>query len=490
MADEQFIPAHVILFGTTLANWTATNPIIKQKELVIEVGATMKGKIGDGSTPYLSLPYAFGGGPAAGNLQDVLNLGNSAVQGGGNIGIILLSDTDNTSSFSGSDIKISDILGGFSQVGMSNNGGTPYFFIKSTSNANIGKIVASAFSAPWIWTLPNKSGTFAMLSDITGGGGTLQATLNLGNSADNVGPNTNVILLSDVAGGTNARLDGASVAVGGATGYTEMITDSFNLYGVAIKSLVSLKDNGGGGTGGEIWVLDATGGPGSTYYAKMKHNPATGITGHRDIIFPDEKFNGTDAENTIMLHRTKEDSSWNNGAGKSITVTIGTVQISGTDGTDGFSLNTLGLSVSDPSNNFAITSTGSTYTGGGFTIQTVYAIPPTAARTIIVQDEGGITTLRPYVNQTATDADFTIPDGRNAYIELPQITFLRNCTLPTPPLGTILYVSNLNTAGFSWQVLGGTIIDAAGAVYGTFANQLTTTIMFIGTGQWRLLNQI
>jgi len=62
---SEIIRAHVIGFQNTLAGWTATNPVIAQGELVIEqetVGVAYRFKIGDGTTPYLSLQYQGGGG--------------------------------------------------------------------------------------------------------------------------------------------------------------------------------------------------------------------------------------------------------------------------------------------------------------------------------------------------------------------------------------------------------------------------------------------
>jgi len=50
------------LRGDTLARWTAFNPVLADREMVLETD-TDKFKIGDGVTPYLSLPYGGLPGP-------------------------------------------------------------------------------------------------------------------------------------------------------------------------------------------------------------------------------------------------------------------------------------------------------------------------------------------------------------------------------------------------------------------------------------------
>lgn len=44
------------LRGGTAAQWTASNPVLAERELVVETD-TKKIKIGDGVTAYSSLPY-------------------------------------------------------------------------------------------------------------------------------------------------------------------------------------------------------------------------------------------------------------------------------------------------------------------------------------------------------------------------------------------------------------------------------------------------
>jgi len=61
------VPSSTIGFalrGDTLARWTSFNPILADRELVLERD-TNKFKIGDGVTAYLSLPYGGIVGPAA-----------------------------------------------------------------------------------------------------------------------------------------------------------------------------------------------------------------------------------------------------------------------------------------------------------------------------------------------------------------------------------------------------------------------------------------
>jgi hypothetical protein len=50
------------LRGGTLAEWTAANPVIAVREMVLETD-TNKFKIGNGSSNYLSLPYGGIVGP-------------------------------------------------------------------------------------------------------------------------------------------------------------------------------------------------------------------------------------------------------------------------------------------------------------------------------------------------------------------------------------------------------------------------------------------
>jgi hypothetical protein len=59
------------LRGDTAANWNSVNPVLAQREMALETD-TDKFKIGDGITPWTSLPY--GGlpgpqGPVAGNID-------------------------------------------------------------------------------------------------------------------------------------------------------------------------------------------------------------------------------------------------------------------------------------------------------------------------------------------------------------------------------------------------------------------------------------
>lgn len=48
----------------TKSQWTSANPVLKSGEIVIETD-TLQVKIGDGSTNYNSLPYAFDPGDPA-----------------------------------------------------------------------------------------------------------------------------------------------------------------------------------------------------------------------------------------------------------------------------------------------------------------------------------------------------------------------------------------------------------------------------------------
>ena len=50
------------LRGDTLARWTSFNPVLADREMVLEKD-TGKFKIGNGVTPYLSLPYGGIVGP-------------------------------------------------------------------------------------------------------------------------------------------------------------------------------------------------------------------------------------------------------------------------------------------------------------------------------------------------------------------------------------------------------------------------------------------
>lgn len=50
----------------TQSEWVAANPVLKTGEIVVE-SDTLQVKIGDGSTNYNSLPYAFDPGDPAPN---------------------------------------------------------------------------------------------------------------------------------------------------------------------------------------------------------------------------------------------------------------------------------------------------------------------------------------------------------------------------------------------------------------------------------------
>ena len=101
----QIFRARIIPFGQTLAAWTSSNPTPYQGEFVFESGASptdFKFKIGDGLTPYNSLPYqSSGGGGGGGNLQQTLNLGTSAsdISGGQNRINLLDSATTGNSTY-------------------------------------------------------------------------------------------------------------------------------------------------------------------------------------------------------------------------------------------------------------------------------------------------------------------------------------------------------------------------------------------------------
>ena len=56
------------LRGDTAANWTSNNPVLALREPGVETD-TAKIKIGDGATPWTSLPYAAGGAGGTVNLS-------------------------------------------------------------------------------------------------------------------------------------------------------------------------------------------------------------------------------------------------------------------------------------------------------------------------------------------------------------------------------------------------------------------------------------
>jgi hypothetical protein len=272
----EYIKARIIPFGNTLVGWTATNPIIAQGETVVEIGTPMRAKLGDGATPYLSLPYITGGAGTPQSLQDTLNIGNVVVEGGGNVGKIISNDVDGIMRLEPQVLKIVQFATGFDMVGMVYDATTPYFFIKSTSNPNLGKIVGSAFSAPHTWILPNKDGTFAMLSDITAAGN-LQGVLNAGNAAVNGSGNVGEIIFTDAASGENIVLN----------------PNGFQLLD-GVDQYVALLISGGKGT---LSLDDNSGLDGRIQ--------AFGLTNQRTILIPDEGA-GANIDDTIVLHKTKD----------------------------------------------------------------------------------------------------------------------------------------------------------------------------------------
>jgi hypothetical protein len=79
--DGQFVAARLIPVSMPISEWTSLNPVLRQGELGMEVGVVgaTKMKLGDGVTPYLSLPYAFtGGSGGSGDLDAVCHVGNFA----------------------------------------------------------------------------------------------------------------------------------------------------------------------------------------------------------------------------------------------------------------------------------------------------------------------------------------------------------------------------------------------------------------------------
>ncbi len=92
---SQKIAARVIFYSQTLAQWTSSNPVIPQSEIVKEIGigtpVVILQKTGNGTDRYLDLPYDFtGGAGGSGNLQNVLNAGHIASTAGGGIADIKL----------------------------------------------------------------------------------------------------------------------------------------------------------------------------------------------------------------------------------------------------------------------------------------------------------------------------------------------------------------------------------------------------------------
>ena len=97
--NAQVIPIRVQMLSNTTAGWAAdvasSNPTIPEfGEIVCEdTGAAPKFKGGDGIHNFSGLSYLTSGLGTPEALQDVLNIGNSATQGGGNTGIFTLTDT-------------------------------------------------------------------------------------------------------------------------------------------------------------------------------------------------------------------------------------------------------------------------------------------------------------------------------------------------------------------------------------------------------------
>ncbi len=189
---------------------------------------------------------------------------------------IITSDGTNKLTLDGSEVKIIDLAGSFDQIGLNFQGANPYFFIKSTSNPNIGKIVASAFSAPHTWTLPDKDGIFAMLSDIISAGN-LQAVCTVGNET-----NTGIYI-------------GSGTFASPTTGVLINSLGRMDFYNGGV--VVGIFDQSTGGL--EIVSADPYG---SGFFSNID----TGhLTSNRQYILPDEG-SGFNLDSTFMLHNTKD----------------------------------------------------------------------------------------------------------------------------------------------------------------------------------------
>ena len=191
--EGQIIKARLIPYCNTLAGWTSSNPVIPQGELVTEVPSSLPGdlklKLGDGVTPYLSLPYLINA--AGGDLQTTLDLGATAQSAGGHIATIQLKDSTGLKQVdldgSLSVIKIGDIAttGKWSQLSPGtlvyyvnnvpifalNSGSgiaSPYITMTDPSAPNnpITIFVETHAALPRIIVIPTwKSGAFAFSGD-------------------------------------------------------------------------------------------------------------------------------------------------------------------------------------------------------------------------------------------------------------------------------------------------------------------------------------
>lgn len=86
---------------------------------------------------------------------------------------------------------------------------------------------------------------------------------------------------------------------------------------------------------------------------------------------------------------------------------------------------------------------------------------------------------------TATDANYTIPDGSGIVI-LPVITANRTTTLPTLQIGQVINIHNRNSAGFNWSFTNGNVKDAAGSTITNLVNQSMYQFYYDGTNLYKM----
>jgi len=175
---SEVIQARVVPFGDTLANWTALNPTPMKGEPVIEYGSIpgdYKWKIGDGTTPYLSLPYQNAGPAGSQTLQDVVDLGYQLTTLYGHTGVMELTDSTITSQITPSAYigfpSASPSAPGW-LIGFSSGTGKFRVALGDSSSVYYSEIIPSTLTANRTLNQPDKSGVIA-----TNDGGTSVQTV-------------------------------------------------------------------------------------------------------------------------------------------------------------------------------------------------------------------------------------------------------------------------------------------------------------------------
>lgn len=445
----------LIPYNGTDAALTAFNPIPRQSELVIvkpTVGTAYRLKIGDGVSHYVTLPFftGSGGGPPQ-SLQDTLDIGYTAVNGGGHNGLIILTDaasnnaTVQPGSVGAASATLQTVLVpaglDFKKLGFPN-----HVFLNFPPAPAANRTI----------NIQDGSGTLAFLSDIVSAGN-LQGVLNAGNTAVNGGGNVGTIILLDLAATPNKT--------------------TIDQTGIAIKQgLIDYAGlNNPGSGGGNLYLKDQVSN-------RLCFVSVLGLTAARTVLLPDEG-GGAGVDDTLVIHRTKDPIYVDIGGGKMATVAHNIVKVEDTGNFASFGYNV--VSVINAADGLGMFANSFSYNNiaSAFNTQLVF-VAPTANRTIQIPDESGSLCMK-LTYALAIDANYVVSKNY-LFVELPVTTAPRNIVMPAATAGAVVVVANLSGNAGDWTFTGVAVKTAAGLAVG--ALNVTVTYNLIGNGvNWRII---